>query len=275
MGSRPRAQSPLSVNKTSQWQLACVFRHTHPALQRGYKRRAHANANQLFVIGVEPSANLFPDEFAESPDSARPSISFGEPADDRMSIAASEDELVSGNEDSACAACVRKRGDARVRSRADCYAFLGRRERRAALASSFSWMLEAGRLVPEAQAAHRQLPAVPFQGDGLRPILDLRVLNRALHKLPFWMLMQNRIFQCIRPFDWFAAIDLKDAYFHVSILPRNRPFLRFALKSEHYSTRSSPSGYPCRLVSSPRLWRQPLFLWGKKAFVFSTSSTTG
>ncbi len=67
----------------------------------GYKRRAHANANQLFVIGVEPSANLFPDEFAESPDSARPSISFGEPADDRMSIAASEDELVSGNEDSA------------------------------------------------------------------------------------------------------------------------------------------------------------------------------
>ncbi len=101
MGSRPRAQSPLSVNKTSQWQLAWVFRHTHPALQRGYKRRAHANAHQLFVIGVEPSANLFPDEFAESPDSARPSILFGAPADDRMSIAASEDELVSGNEDSA------------------------------------------------------------------------------------------------------------------------------------------------------------------------------
>ncbi len=45
---------------------------------------------------------------------------------------------------------------------------------------------------------------------GLRPILDLRVLNRALHKLPFRMLTQRRIFQCVRPFDWFAAIDLKD-----------------------------------------------------------------
>ncbi len=44
---------------------------------------------------------------------------------------------------------------------------------------------------------------VPKKNGGLRPILDLRVLNRSLHKLPF---------KCIRPRDWFAAIDLKDAY---------------------------------------------------------------
>ncbi len=60
---------------------------------------------------------------------------------------------------------------------------------------------------------------VPKKGGGLRPSLDLRVLNRALHKLPFKMLTQKRIFGCVRPLDWFAAIDLKDAYFHVSILP--------------------------------------------------------
>ncbi len=46
---------------------------------------------------------------------------------------------------------------------------------------------------------------VPKKGGRLRPILDLRVLNRALHKLPFRMLMQKRIFQCIRPFDWFCS----------------------------------------------------------------------
>ncbi len=45
---------------------------------------------------------------------------------------------------------------------------------------------------------------VPKKGGGLRPILDLRILNRALHKLPFRKLMQRRIFQD-------AAIDLKDA----------------------------------------------------------------
>ncbi len=38
---------------------------------------------------------------------------------------------------------------------------------------------------------------VPKKGDGLRPILDLRVLNQAIHKLPFRMLMQKCIFQCI------------------------------------------------------------------------------
>ncbi len=33
----------------------------------------------------------------------------------------------------------------------------------------------------------------------------------------------GRIIKCIQPKDWFAAIDLKDAYFHVSILLRRRP----------------------------------------------------
>ncbi len=81
--------------------------------------------------------------------------------------------------------------------------------------------------------------------------LDLRILNRALHKLPFRMLTQTHL--SMHPsFDWFAAIDLKDAYFHVSILPRHRPFLRFAFKGRAYQYKALPSGYPCRLVSSPR-----------------------
>ncbi len=91
---------------------------------------------------------------------------------------------------------------------------------------------------------------IPKNGGGLRPILDLRILNRALHKLPFRMLTQRRIFQCIHPFDWFAAIDLKDAYFHVSILPRHRPFLRFAFKGRAYQYKALPFG----LSLSPRLF---------------------
>ncbi len=60
---------------------------------------------------------------------------------------------------------------------------------------------------------------LPKKSIGLRLILYLRVLIHALHKLPFKMLMQKRIFECIHPLDWFAAMDLKDARFHVSILP--------------------------------------------------------
>ncbi len=49
VGSRSREQSHSSVNKTSQWQLACMFRHLHPTPQRGYKRRARANAHKFFA----------------------------------------------------------------------------------------------------------------------------------------------------------------------------------------------------------------------------------
>ncbi len=54
--------------------------------------------------------------------------------------------------------------------------------------------------------------------------------------------------QCIQPQDWFTAIDLKDAYFHVSILPRHRPFLRFAFEGRPWLYRFLPFGLslsPC------------------------------
>ncbi|KAL0204691.1 hypothetical protein M9458_002709, partial [Cirrhinus mrigala] len=51
---------------------------------------------------------------------------------------------------------------------------------------------------------------VPKKTSGLRP-MDLRVLNRSLHRLPFKMLTSKHIISCIRHQDWFAAIDLKDA----------------------------------------------------------------
>ncbi len=75
-------------------------------------------------------------------------------------------------------------------------------------------------------------------------------MNRALHKLPFKMMTRKRIFGCVHPLDWFAAIDLKDAYFHVSILPRHRPFLRFAFEGRAYQYKVLPFG----LSLSPRVF---------------------
>ncbi len=83
---------------------------------------------------------------------------------------------------------------------------------------------------------------VPKKGGGLLPILDLRVLNRALHKLPFRMLTQRRIFQCVRPLDWFAAIDLKDAYFHPSILNAEMPGVSPAQEGGSTETLSEAPG---------------------------------
>ncbi len=58
---------------------------------------------------------------------------------------------------------------------------------------------------------------VPKKDGGLRPILDLRQLNRFIKVLPFKMLTTAQILESIEPGEWFASIDLKDAYFHVPI----------------------------------------------------------
>ncbi len=101
---------------------------------------------------------------------------------------------------------------------------------------------DAIELVPPAkmrQGFYSPYFIVPKKGGGLRPILDLRVLNRALHKLPFKMLTHRCMIKCIQPQDRFAAIDLKDAYFHVSILPRHRRSYGLRSKVGHGSTGSS------------------------------------
>ncbi|KAI2646518.1 Transposon Ty3-G Gag-Pol polyprotein [Labeo rohita] len=89
---------------------------------------------------------------------------------------------------------------------------------------------------------------VPKKDGGLRPILDLRLLNRSVMRLKFRMLTVRQVVSQIRSEDWFVTIDLKDAYFHVSILPQHRKFLRFAFRGEAYQYRVLPFG----LALSPR-----------------------
>ncbi len=89
---------------------------------------------------------------------------------------------------------------------------------------------------------------VPKRDGGLRPILDLRPINRALCERPFRMLTLKQILAQIRPGDWFASVDLKDAYFHIQIAPHHRRFLRFAFESTAYQYSVLPFG----LALAPR-----------------------
>ncbi|KAI2668213.1 Transposon Ty3-I Gag-Pol polyprotein [Labeo rohita] len=88
---------------------------------------------------------------------------------------------------------------------------------------------------------------VPKKDGGLCPILDLRLLNRSVMRLKFKMLKKrkrtvNQVVSQIRSEYWFVTIDLKDAYFHVSILPQHRKFLRFAFSGEAYQYQVLPFG---------------------------------
>ncbi|KAI2645053.1 Transposon Ty3-G Gag-Pol polyprotein [Labeo rohita] len=83
---------------------------------------------------------------------------------------------------------------------------------------------------------------VPKKDGGLRPILDLRRLNRSVMRLRFKMLNVKQIVSQIRSKDWSVTIYLKNAYFHVSILPQHRKFLRFAFRGEAYQYQVLPFG---------------------------------
>src|SRR4029434_8638212 len=102
-------------------------------------------------------------------------------------------------------------------------------------------------VLPEEEAAgfYSRYFLVPKKDGNYRPILDLRVLNKALMLLRFRMLTPRRLVQFIRPNDWFITIDLKDAYFHISIHHRHRRYLRFGFGG---------IAYPFGLSLAPRVF---------------------
>lgn len=76
---------------------------------------------------------------------------------------------------------------------------------------------------------------VPKRDGGLRPILDLRPLKCQMPTVP-------RVRQAIVAGDWFATIDLKDAYFQIPIWQGHWRFLRFGFEGRIFEFRVLPFG---------------------------------
>ena len=62
------------------------------------------------------------------------------------------------------------------------------------------------------------------------------------------------VITALHPGDWLAAIDLKDAYFHVPIHQYQWKYLRFAIQGKVYQYRVLPFG----LTTSPRVFTKIL-----------------
>ncbi len=103
------------------------------------------------------------------------------------------------------------------------------------------------------------------EGCGVASHLDLQVLNDSVMQLTFKMLTLRQILPQIRSEDWFVTIDLKDAYFHISILLCDRKFLRFAFGGKAYQYRVLPFGLalsPCIFTKCIDAALAPLCLQG-------------
>lgn len=91
---------------------------------------------------------------------------------------------------------------------------------------------------------------VPKKDGGIRPILDLRNLNEWVLYKKIRMISIQIILPLLKQGIWMVTLDLKDTYFHISIAPAHRRFLRFTVGDNHYQFKVLPFG----LASAPRIF---------------------
>jgi hypothetical protein len=84
---------------------------------------------------------------------------------------------------------------------------------------------------------------VKTKNGGMRPVINLKRLNAAHLDTPhFRMETPQDVRYTIRPGDWAASIDLRDAYFHVLIHPADRKYLCFGWRGRLFQFRVLPFG---------------------------------
>ncbi len=86
---------------------------------------------------------------------------------------------------------------------------------------------------------------IPKRDGGAPPDSRSQTHQQSAWQAPFRMLTLKQILAQIRPGDWFASVDLKDAYFHIQIAPHHRRFLRFAFEgtANQYSVLPFRAGF--------------------------------
>ena len=89
---------------------------------------------------------------------------------------------------------------------------------------------------------YSRLFLVPKKTGGMRPVIDLSILNSYLFVPHFKMETNRSIRACILPGMLTTKLDLSDAYFHIPISLASRKFLRFVWNNKVYQFLAVPFG---------------------------------
>ncbi|KAI8503707.1 hypothetical protein Bbelb_186780 [Branchiostoma belcheri] len=91
---------------------------------------------------------------------------------------------------------------------------------------------------------------VPKKTGGLRPVINLKPLNKFLHKQRFKMESLRLIKHKVRPGDYMAKLDLTDAYFTIPVHKDDRKYLTFHWRGRFYQFQCLPFG----IATAPRVF---------------------
>ena len=91
---------------------------------------------------------------------------------------------------------------------------------------------------------------IPKKNGKLRPVTNLRPLNKYLLKKHFKMDTLQKVINLVKKGDWAISIDLTDAYLHIPIHVSHRKFLRFHIKGQSYQWKAMCFGP----TSAPRVY---------------------
>ena len=89
---------------------------------------------------------------------------------------------------------------------------------------------------------YSRLFLVPKKTGGMRPVIDLSILNSYLSVPHFKMETNRSIRACILPGMLTTKLDLSDDYFHIPISLASRKFLRFVWNNKVYQFLAVPFG---------------------------------
>ena len=87
-----------------------------------------------------------------------------------------------------------------------------------------------------------QLFAVPKKDGGIRPVVNLKVLNSYVKQVSFKMEGIHLLKDLLCPGDWMTKVDLKDASFAIPLNCQDRKLLRFQWQGKLYQFNCLPFG---------------------------------
>ena len=111
---------------------------------------------------------------------------------------------------------------------------------------------------PYGEGFYSRVFVVPKSSGGWRPVIDLSSLNQYIRIPKFKMETVQSIAPALQDSRWAVTVDLSDAYFHVPIHPKARPYLRFVCRGTVFQFRALPFG----LATAPFV-----FTWILRPFV--------